>query len=395
MTTHVFIVDSNTFKIHLENMFAGTGAKDYVIDFNNNKESSLNPTAERLLVGMTADACRIRKDDKIIFYLQQTKTRHTNEPKEGKFFGIFKAKNDWAFLDNNDENQFLKTELNKSLTFRVEIEPDNVYPLGVTEWEALDEIKSILSPHQMLWSMIYRKLRGKRGNTMITLYEAERLHQLIRDKNERQMLSNLKQLSFDEDMQKIIELEKDLILYKGNRKEPLNILPRLLEKYKNNLAFEIHLQSYIINYIGKNYNKSLDDSLLPPNAKIQWIGNEFGCGMGMQSIDIMIDYIENNQKVVSPIELKCNEIPFYITNQIQRYIDWIAQYYKSNRQCDISPVLVYQKRKSNSKQEIEKFEKITQKITDFNKKNEGICSPIKLIEFEIQNNNLFFSKIDY
>ena len=31
MTTHVFIVDSTTFKMHLENLFAGTGAKDMVL----------------------------------------------------------------------------------------------------------------------------------------------------------------------------------------------------------------------------------------------------------------------------------------------------------------------------------------------------------------------------
>ena len=41
-TTHVFIVDSNTFKYHLEYLFAGTGAKDYVIDFNNSVICALN-----------------------------------------------------------------------------------------------------------------------------------------------------------------------------------------------------------------------------------------------------------------------------------------------------------------------------------------------------------------
>lgn len=33
-TTHVFIVDTTTFKIHLEYLFAGTGAGDKYIDFN-------------------------------------------------------------------------------------------------------------------------------------------------------------------------------------------------------------------------------------------------------------------------------------------------------------------------------------------------------------------------
>ena len=33
-TTHVFIVDTNTFKYHLEYLFAGTGAKDNFIDYD-------------------------------------------------------------------------------------------------------------------------------------------------------------------------------------------------------------------------------------------------------------------------------------------------------------------------------------------------------------------------
>ena len=37
MTTHVFIVDDTTFKYHLEYMFAGCGAKEKVVDFNNMK----------------------------------------------------------------------------------------------------------------------------------------------------------------------------------------------------------------------------------------------------------------------------------------------------------------------------------------------------------------------
>jgi hypothetical protein len=105
MTTHVFVVDETTFKIHLENMFAGTGMKkkggnkreDNVgifIDFNNKQTTLLGSKLEDTIVGMSADACRIRKNDKIIFYLQQTQDRHTKEPKEGKFFGIFKAKDD-------------------------------------------------------------------------------------------------------------------------------------------------------------------------------------------------------------------------------------------------------------------------------------------------------------
>lgn len=34
MTTHVFIVNEETFPIHLKYMFAGTGAGDLSVDFN-------------------------------------------------------------------------------------------------------------------------------------------------------------------------------------------------------------------------------------------------------------------------------------------------------------------------------------------------------------------------
>jgi len=238
-TTHVFIVDTTTFKYHLEYLFAGTGAKDNIIDFNNNPDTSLNHTTENNLVGMIADSQRVRKGDFVIFYLQQN---YSVKVWEGKFYGIFKVKEDLSFLDNNDSNQFLKQELIKSLTFRTLLEPFEVYSKGVTEWEALDEIKYIQSPNQMLWSLIYRKLKGNRGNTMITIYESERLFKLLRDKNNRQVLSGQK-FTFNVQTQEIQTQEINQYNTTHNytgRKEKINILPRLIKKYKDNKAFETH-----------------------------------------------------------------------------------------------------------------------------------------------------------
>lgn len=144
MTTHVFIVNSQTFKYHLEFMFAGTGAGDKFIDFNCNKTTNLHHSSEDNLIGMISDISRIRENDNVIFYIQ------SYNKNEGKFYGIFKVKS-LAFLDNNTQEQFLKNKLGKSLTFRILIKPFEVYEKGVTEWEALDEIKYINSPNQMLY----------------------------------------------------------------------------------------------------------------------------------------------------------------------------------------------------------------------------------------------------
>jgi len=389
MTTHVFIVDLTTFKSHLEYLFAGTGAKDSYIDFNNSENTGLHQTIENMLVGMIADASRIRQGDQIIFYLQQSFSKKIFE---GKFFGIFKAKEDWSFLDNKDNEQHLVDRLVKSLTFRTLIEPFKVYSEGVTEWEALDEIRNIQSPNQMLWSLIYRKLKGNRGNTMITIYESERLCQLIRNKNNRQeLIINDNKLSFNEVDQRIILTDENSNSYSG-RKEVIKIFPRLAFKYRTNKSFEPHLQAFIVKNIGKGINVSLDNCLLGNNVDFEWLGNEVSCGVGMQRIDVMISKVENNQRILIPIELKAVEADIINVKQIQRYIDWIEQYYTPNRQSDIKPVLIAKKIKNKNS---EKYQKIINSFKIFNNTNSTRCHHLKFIEYYIEDNDLFFEEINY
>lgn len=68
MTTHVFIVNEETFPLHLKYMFAGTGAGDLSVDFNGSTD---NNKVEKNLVSMLTDAARVRKDDKIIFIARE------------------------------------------------------------------------------------------------------------------------------------------------------------------------------------------------------------------------------------------------------------------------------------------------------------------------------------
>ena len=388
MTTHVFIVDSTTFKLHLEYLFAGTGAKDNNIDFNNGPRTALHATTENMLVGMIADGSRIRQGDQIIFYLQQ---EFPKKIFEGKFYGISKAKNDWSFLDNNDRQQFLKNELEKSLTFRTLIEPYKIYAEGVTEWEALDEIKNMTSPNQMLWSLIYRKLKGNRGNTMITIYEAERLTQLIRNKNNRTELNcEKKVLSFDPVAQKIICLAERPRAYTG-RQEVINLLPRLIAKYQDGNSFESHLQAYITKNLGKGTNTSLDEPILN-GSQIEWLGNEVSCGVGMQRIDIMPSVIKNEQRILIPIELKAVEADERNAIQIQRYVDWIEQYYIPNRQSDIQPVLVAKK---IINKQTPAYQRLIDSFNRFNQNNSSRCARLKFVELDLENDDLLFEVVLY
>ncbi|MDO4526686.1 MAG: hypothetical protein Q4B87_01190 [Candidatus Saccharibacteria bacterium] len=393
MTTHVFIVNSNTFEVHLKYLFAGTGAKEDFIDFNNSAATVYSSNTENKLVGMSADACRIRRGDKIIFYLQQN---FGEGIREGKFYGIFEATDNWSFLDNNDGQQYLLgDELSKSLLFRTKIKPSEVYPEGVTEWEALDSINNINSPNQMLWSLIYRKLKGNRGNTMITIYESEKLCQQIRNKNKRVSLSVTGQLEFDKSKQTIVATDDPLAIYSG-RQEEINVFPRLVEKYNNDKAFEAHLQSYIVKNIGLGINSTLDNLILGKNQKIEWLGNEVSCGVGMQRIDIALSIIDNStQRIFVPIELKAVEISEDNVRQVTRYIDWIEQYYLPNRQSDVQPIIIAKKHVNNPHSRVNNYERTLNLFRDFNKRNANRCNGIKYIDYEIVDGDLIFSEVNY
>ena len=386
MTTHILIVDANTLPLHLEYLFAGTGARETVVDFNNVVATRLSAPAENNLVGMIADGSRIRRGDGIIFYLQQNARQSIPE---GKFFGIFTARRDGIFLDNNDNQQYLKPRLGKSLTFRTLIDPDVVYAEGVTEWEALDEIRNIVSPHQMLWSLIYRKLKGNRGNTMITLYEAERLAQLIRNKNNRRQLDcQGRSLSFDPASQRIVARDVIGPTYAG-RQVRINLLPRLVAKYQARQAFESHLQAYITENVGKGANASLDATLLA-GAEIEWLGNEVSCGVGMQRIDVMVSVVPNNHRTLIPIELKAVQAKSENIAQIQRYVDWIEQYYVPNRPSDIQPVLVA-KRAAN--RTAHAFQQFARAVAAFDRANENRAWPLKYVEFYAHAGDLHFEEV--
>lgn len=385
-TTHVFIVDSVTFKYHLEYMFAGTGSSNDSVDFNNKSETILYAgrkfAGENKLCGMIADFGRVRFGDSIIFYLQ------AKDGNEGKFYGVFKVKSTEVFLENYSTTQYLQSNLGKNLTFRVEIEPETVYAKGITEWEALDSIKGLTSPNQMLWSLIYRKLKGNRGNTMITLYESERLIHIIRTANSRTTLSGNK-FTFNSSSQ-LIETSTHSYSYSGNTTNNINLLPRLINKFINGKAFEMHLQAYITQNIGKSTNASLDNSIIPQNNTIEWLGNEVSCGVGMQRIDVCLSVFKNSQRTIIPIELKAVEASKDNIRQLQRYIDWIEQYYLPNRPSDIKPMIISRKITDKT---TPNYNDIINSFRNLNQRNNTL--KLSYIEFSIQNQIITFKEVNY
>lgn len=316
MNYHVFVVDDTTFRTHLEYMFVGIGAGNKKVPFLTNfEDTELHHSTERNLVNMIADISRLCIGDKIIFYLQ------ANKHHQGLFFGIFKVAST-PFFDENDNDNFLKTELHKSLTFRCLIEPDNVYSVGVTEHDYLDSLNGITHPSQMCWSLIYRKLKGNRGCTMITEFEFNMLVNKLRGVNRGICLENISGFSFDNVNAQINIVERQN-QYNG-RRDSINIQNRLLFKANCAQAFEVHLQTYILQNLS---SENLCELLLQCPRIPYWVGNEVSCGVGMQRIDIMIKQEDDDNIYIKVIELKCVVPELYIlSHQLKWYLDWVSDY---------------------------------------------------------------------
>lgn len=328
MNTHVFIVNEQTFKYHLEYMFAGTGARDKKSPFLYNASVSFNANSERNLVGMIADISRIQIGDNIIFYLQAT------SGKQGQFFGVFTAKSK-AFFDENDSDNYLKAELGKGLSYRILIEASDygVYRKGITEHEYLDSLESKNHPYELCWSLIYRKLKGNRGCTMITDFEFNDL--LLKLKSKSKRLSFTDNYTYDFPLGEISD-NTNIRVYNG-KQNSLSIENRLLYKANRNNAFETHLQAYILQNI-----RSLN--LLEYPEKDFWVGNEVSCGVGMQRIDILIMQESDDNIHFKIIELKDEQPTANIVDyQLNWYIKWLFDYIIPNydrKAVEITPCIV-------------------------------------------------------
>jgi hypothetical protein len=191
MATYVFIVTKETFPIHLKYMFAGTGAGEDGHE----------------IVGMIEDISGCRAGDKVIFYL----TQHDDE--DGKFFGVFEIKSEKPFWQE-EGNYPDEIKDKKKLTNRVLISPSEVYSKGVTEWDALDNLDKLekgkeSQVNELIWSLIYRKLEGKRGCTPIFDYEFKQLLRLLKKENNNTHLNNVKNYNFEDEQ--IKELDNDIL----------------------------------------------------------------------------------------------------------------------------------------------------------------------------------------
>jgi len=329
--THILTVDAQTFNVHLNYMFAGTG-KD-------NAEHQ---------GGALADILAIRPEDNVVFYVMGY-----------GFYGFFKVKhkNNPLVFYEQPSSQYLDSELGgKTLTYRFFIEPNScgVYKNGVNEWDALENPEKIAnqSIYNMQWSWIFKKLKANRGCVSIPEEEYQLLKQIITVNNE--MLPSSKQYQF---INGIISPCHSAYMYEGNT----NRRPQLHDA-QNTIKTEEDLRIFFCANMGRDI---ILNEILPPKVygDIKFIANEVTCSFGEKRIDLL--FITDQNKCLL-IELKNNfDFGESFLSQIAGYARWIASY--KRHLTEIIPILVLlEPRSCPAKRQGYKFKYLSQEDCDRN-----------------------------
>jgi len=305
---HVFIVNENTLPIHLEYMFVGVGSKERDTD-----------------ISLLSDMLRVKSEDLIFFYIEGGGT------KRGRFFGIFKAVDNIVYYITGQSAT--QPNLPKKLIYRKRIKPYKVYKKGVLEWITLDKLPTYAK--EIIWTLIYRKMKAKRGITMLFPWETERLISLIQDENGGKSIDG-QDFTFD---------KTNFIIVPGNNTKNHNIEEKITLTLGDIKKGETYFQAYILQEL-KIGNNSFYPEIFGKN--IVWIGNEVFAGSGMQKIDIMtIEKLDDTEYLYRIIELKHPKSTTGINfapMQLEYYINWakedVGGHIIGGRSFNIKPILL-------------------------------------------------------
>jgi len=369
MSTHLFVVNSDTFPIHVQRNFTGVvrgGGIGYY--------------------GQLADLMNIREGDLAFFYLMygnKKKLLWPNNKFEPGYYGIYKIKSR-PFIDDNDiegkdqfDGQFIFGNSNSEIFKNFKIHGKNplILPIRmlIEPVENLNYAKNVddttayvdKTDEGQLWTLLFKKINKAgqaRGITPLLPEEASKIARLLFKANQIKLSDR-------------VNLLADITRY-SYPSNPRNFLTVTLEHQPDNPE-KVRIENMLVAWIMEHIDKDVPvlNDLIGDKEDLEFHGNHIQYGIAGDTIDILllhrrkINGIEYRYKA-TVIEVKRDRISESNVDQVLRYTKWVAQLVTFNNISAIQPVVI------GKKPNIRQVDKIKNEIKNVN--DRGVRTPIFL-----------------
>lgn len=389
MGAHLFVVNSDSFPIHIQNRFCGV-VKGGGIGY----------------YGQLADLMAIRKGDLVFFYLmyidkKKVCWRNSYNKFPGGYYGIYRVTSkpffdtkpiqgrdefcDHIIFGDETRPEYEKLSENKKyliLPIRLLIEP--IKNLNYKEVVNDDIAYVDKTDEGQLWTLLFKKAKKAgqaRGITPLIPEEASKIARLLFKQNQ-------------------IPLSDEINLMTNISSKPYPYLPISTSAYLTP-EFEsikddkksVRIEDMLTSWIMANIDKAIPvlREVVGPLYDLEFFGSHVQYGISGDAVDILLLH----KKRVTPtceyrykatvIELKRQKIRSEDVAQALRYTKWISQLVTYNNISAIQPVIIGKRPTSRGKS-IENIKNIIAKLNE-----KGIRTPI-FLEYFLENNTIRFEK---
>ena len=368
MRSHIFNVDENTFPVHRDRGFCGTGKRGYPL-----KTYSQALNEPRKFSSIVVDLKGTRPGDLVFFY----------ERRRG-FHGVYQVVSP-PFFDPqtiSGVGEFSHHKVEADVPFRLLIKCIDYFPEPVTE----DLIFSTPTYERIFWIPFYRKIQGPRGCVTIDPEATRALIELLIKINGPPQSKTFAPFYYDEGLEGLqIPFAANSIGIGEDEHSHLLQIPQLQMLQfpltpNESVQLEDHLRGWLITHLDDPSQKGLR-RIFGPTSHIEWFANNVPFHVSQRHIDMLIYHCTPPGELIDPplryrysvVELKRGTSKSEDVDQLMGYVKWVA-----NRLADgeVDIVRPYVIARNFQEQTIERANS-----TRFNQ------TGVQLIKYEITDTN--------
>jgi hypothetical protein len=320
MRAHIFNVDEDTFPVHRDCGFCGTGKRGSPL---NNYQEALNQS--RRFSGIIVDLLGTRPNDLVFFY----------ERRRG-FHGVYQVIYR-PFFDPQPVSgvgEFRQHSVEADVPFRLLIRCVNYYPEPVPE----DLIFSTPEYERIFWIPFYRKIQGPRGCVTIDPEATQNLIRLLikingppRDDKEFHPfyydadIDGL-QLPYAANSIGIGQIDNEYAMQSPQlRMLDLPLIPGRA------VPLEDYLRGWLVTYFDEPSQNDLR-RIFGPYSHVEWFANNVPFHVSQRHIDLLIYHRTPIEELIDPplryrysvVELKKDRSRPEDVDQLMGYVKWVA-----------------------------------------------------------------------